>query len=58
MIVKTPSLWHVLATQISAAQTPSLNNGFKELMPSSDDILRLSLFSGFNVNMQDEMVVI
>jgi len=23
MIVKTPSLWHVLATQISAAQTPS-----------------------------------
>ena len=23
MIVKTPSLWHVLATQISAAQTPT-----------------------------------
>ena len=23
MIVKTPSPWHVLATQISAAQTPS-----------------------------------
>ena len=32
--------------------------GFKELMPSSDDILWFSLFSGFNVNMQDEMVVI
>ena len=32
--------------------------GFTELVPSPDDIFWLSLFSGFDVNMQDEMVVI
>ena len=32
--------------------------GFTELVPSPDDIFWLSLFSGFDVNMQDDMVVI